>query len=41
VLPAPDLKVELAHATSGRDVTLSAVTPTGGSWVDNLDLLSV
>jgi tRNA threonylcarbamoyladenosine biosynthesis protein TsaE len=36
-LPAPDLNVELAHATSGRDVTLSAVTPTGESWLDKLE----
>ena len=40
VIPAPDLTVELTHAASGRDVKLIAATSVGGSWLDNLDVMS-
>lgn len=35
-LPAPDLRVSLALAGSGRDAQLQALSPAGKSWLDAL-----
>ena len=40
-LPEPDVTVELAHAPSGRDVTLIAASRPGESWLHGLDVVSL